>query len=56
MLRSGVDISTIRGWLGHARIDTTKIYAEIGIETNAKAPALCDPSEPAGPSHGMSTE
>ena len=56
MLRSGVDINTIRAWLGHARIDTTNIYAEISVETKAKALALCDPGEPAAPSHGMSTE
>ena len=35
LLRSGVDINTIRALLGHARIDATNIYAEIDIETEA---------------------
>lgn len=29
MLRSGVDIYTIRAWLGHVSLDTTNIYAEV---------------------------
>ena len=28
LLRAGVDINTIRAWLGHVSIDTTNIYAE----------------------------
>jgi site-specific recombinase XerD len=35
LLRSGVDINTIRGWLGHVSLDTTNIYAEIDLETKA---------------------
>ena len=42
MLRSGVDLNTIRAWLGHAKIDTTAVYAEIDLETKAKAVASCD--------------
>jgi site-specific recombinase XerD len=42
LLRSGVDINTIRAWLGHVSIDTTNIYAEIDLETKAKALACCD--------------
>lgn len=45
MLRSGVDLNTIRAWLGHAKIDTTAVYAEIDLETKAKAIALCDSDE-----------
>ena len=44
LLRAGVDINTIRGWLGHVSLDTTNIYAEIDLETKAKALASCDVS------------
>jgi site-specific recombinase XerD len=27
LLRAGVDINTIRGWLGHVSLNTTNIYA-----------------------------
>jgi integrase/recombinase XerD len=42
MLRSGVDINTIRAWLGHVSVDTTNIYAEVDLEMKAKALAHCD--------------
>jgi len=42
LLRSGVDINTIRAWLGHVSLDTTHIYAEIDLEMKAKALAKCD--------------
>jgi site-specific recombinase XerD len=42
LLRSGVDINTIRAWLGHVSLDTTHIYAEIDLEMKAKALAHCD--------------
>ena len=45
LLRSGVDINTIRGWLGHVSINTTNIYAEIDLETKARALATCAPSD-----------
>src|SRR6266478_7167741 len=32
LLRSGVDINTIRAWLGHVSLDTTHIYAEVVLE------------------------
>ena len=41
LLRSGVDINTIRAWLGHVSIDTTNIYAEVDLEMKSKALALC---------------
>lgn len=48
-LRAGVDINTIRAWLGHARLDTTNIYVEIDIEAKQKALACCSPAgEPEG--------
>ena len=46
MLRSGVDLNTIRAWLGHVSLDTTTVYAEIDIERKAKAVALFDSGEP----------
>jgi integrase/recombinase XerD len=41
LLRAGVDINTIRGWLGHVSLDTTNIYAEIDLETKARALDAC---------------
>ena len=45
-MRAGVDLNTIRAWLGHVSLDTTNIYAEIDLEMKAKAMALCDATEP----------
>jgi site-specific recombinase XerD len=42
LLHAGVDINTIRAWLGHVSLDTTNIYAEIDLETKARALALCE--------------
>jgi len=42
LLRSGVDINTIRAWLGHVSLDTTHIYAEVDLEMKANALAHCD--------------
>lgn len=42
LLRSGVDINTIRAWLGHVSLDTTNIYAEIDLEAKARALANCE--------------
>jgi len=44
LLRSGVDINTIRGWLGHVSLETTNRYAEIDIEMKARALDTCTPS------------
>ena len=46
LLHAGIDLNTIRAWLGHASLDTTNIYAEIDLEMKAKAMALCDAAEP----------
>lgn len=46
LLQAGVDLNTIRAWLGHASLDTTNIYAEIDLAMKAKAMALCDAAEP----------
>ena len=41
LLRAGVDINTIRAWLGHVSIDTTNIYAEVDLETKSQMLAAC---------------
>jgi len=41
LLRAGVDINTIRAWLGHVSVDTTNIYAEVDLEMKAKALSEC---------------
>jgi integrase len=45
LLRAGVDINTIRAWLGHVSLDTTNVYAEVDLEMKAKALASCDISD-----------
>jgi site-specific recombinase XerD len=45
LLRAGVDINTIRAWLGHVSLDTTHIYAEVDMEMKAKALASVDISD-----------
>jgi len=42
LLRSGVDINTIRAWLGHVSLDTTNIYAEVDLEMKARALDRCE--------------
>jgi integrase/recombinase XerD len=42
LLRSGVDINTIRAWLGHVSLNTTNVYAEVDLEMKAKALANCE--------------
>lgn len=43
LLRAGVDLNTIRAWLGHVSVDTTNIYAETDLAMKARALAACDP-------------
>lgn len=47
LLRAGVDINTIRAWLGHVSVNTTNIYAQSDLETKARALATCAP-DPGG--------
>ena len=49
LLRAGVDINTIRAWLGHASLETTNRYAEVDLEMKSKALQTCarDEAEPA---------
>jgi len=42
LLQAGVDINTIRAWLGHVSINTTNIYAEIDMDMKVKALLTCD--------------
>jgi integrase/recombinase XerD len=42
LLRAGVDINTIRSWLGHVSLDTTQVYAEVDLEMKARALQKCD--------------
>jgi site-specific recombinase XerD len=42
LLRAGVDINTIRAWLGHVSLSTTNVYAEVDLEMKAKALAHCE--------------
>jgi integrase/recombinase XerD len=43
LLRAGVDLNTIKTWLGHVSVETTNIYAETDLAMKAKALAACDP-------------
>ena len=43
LLQAGVDINTIRGWLGHVSVDTTNIYAEVDMTAKARAIEMCCP-------------
>jgi site-specific recombinase XerD len=49
LLRAGVDINTIRAWLGHVSLDTTHVYAEVDLEMKAKALASVDIADQAQP-------
>ena len=42
LLQAGVDINTIRAWLGHVSLDTTNIYAETHMATKKRALATLD--------------
>ncbi len=42
LLREGVDINTIRAWLGHESLSTTNVYAEADLQMKAEALARCE--------------
>ena len=44
LLEAGVDINTIRAWLGHVSVDTTNIYAEVNIRMKTEALKKCEVS------------
>src|ERR1700750_657495 len=48
LLRSGVDINTIRAWLGHVSLTTTNVYAEVDLEMKARALDNCKVEEEVG--------
>jgi len=37
LLEAGVDINTIRAWLGYVSVDTTNVYAEVNARMKADA-------------------
>jgi integrase/recombinase XerD len=41
LLRAGVDINTIRAWLGHVSLETTNRYAQVDLAMKAKALDTC---------------
>jgi integrase/recombinase XerD len=45
LLRAGVDLNTIRAWLGHVSLSTTNVYAEADLEMKARAVATCEVKE-----------
>lgn len=47
LIQSGVDISVVKEWLGHADIKTTSLYVDINVEMKRKALEACPPPLPA---------
>jgi integrase/recombinase XerD len=43
LLESGVEVNVIRGWLGHASLDTTNRYAELTLKAKEAAVRTCEP-------------
>lgn len=48
LVAAGVDITVIRNWLGHARLDTTNHYARANLETKRRALERVEPSTKPG--------
>ena len=44
LVAAGVDATVIRNWFGHARLDTTDLYARANLETKRKALEQVDPA------------
>jgi site-specific recombinase XerD len=42
LLEAGVDINTIRSWLGHVSVNTTNMYAEVNMRMKAEALKTCE--------------
>ncbi len=47
LLKSGVDLTTIAHWLGHASVNTTNRYVTVDLELKRKALARAAPLGPA---------
>lgn len=45
LLRSGVDINTIRAWLGHVSLETTNIYTEVDLKAKEEAMKTTSPDD-----------
>lgn len=45
LLEAGIDINTIRGWIGHVSVNTTNIYAEVNMQMKADAINTCEISK-----------
>ena len=45
LLRSGVNINTIRAWLGHVSLATTNIYAEVDLKAKEEAMKSTSPDD-----------
>ena len=48
LVAAGVDVTVIRNWLGHTRLDTTNHYARANLETKRRALEQVDPSTKPG--------
>lgn len=48
LVAAGVDVTVIRNWLGHARLDTTNQYARANLATKRRALEQVDPSTKPG--------
>jgi len=48
LVAAGVDVTVIRNWLGHVRLDTTNQYARANLETKRKALEQVDPTTKPG--------
>ena len=49
LLQSGVDINTIRAWLGHVSLATTNIYAEVDLRAKEEAMKSTSPDDAGDP-------
>lgn len=45
LLRSGVDLTTIQSWLGHASVNTTHQYVEADLDMKRRALEKCNIGE-----------
>jgi integrase len=48
LVAADVDVTVIRNWLGHPRLDTTNHYARANLETKRKALEQVDPATKPG--------